>query len=186
MNLLELLKADAARQLHFAGVKEPEVGLGRLLRMLPSPRFMPVVLYRLAYWCGKHHLRPAGKLFSLITFVTFGLEIGLDCEIGPGLFFPHTSGTVIGAHRIGARAVIYHNVTVGAKTPDLSYDPELRPTVGNDCFLGSGSKILGGITLGDGVVVAANAVVVKSVPANSSVGGVPAKPIGQQRGQAVG
>jgi serine O-acetyltransferase len=110
----------------------------------------------------------------MINFVVFGLEIGLDCPIGPGLYFPHTSGTVIGAARIGSNAVIYHNVTIGAKTPDLSYNLELRPLIGNGVLLGAGSKILGGIILGDDVQVGANAVVLKSFESGCTIGGIPA------------
>jgi serine O-acetyltransferase len=175
MSLLGLLRADVSRQHHFAGSSRTQFTNWDVLKALLSPRFVPVAQYRLAYWCASHHLRPFGKLFSLANFVLFGLEIGLDCEIGPGLYFPHTSGTVIGAKRIGANAVIYHNVTVGAKTPDLSYDAELRPEIGNDAFLGAGAKILGPIVLEDGVVVAANCVVVGSVPANCMVAGIPGK-----------
>lgn len=180
MTLLALLKADAARQLHFGGVRGAKVGTLRLIRMMPSPRFVPVVLYRLAYWCGRHHLRPVGKLFSMMNVVLFGIEIGLDCEIGPGLYFPHTVGTVIGARRIGANAVIYHNVTLGAKEPDLAYDPGKRPELGDDVFVGSGAKVLGGLRLGDRSVVAANAVVVHSVPEGATVAGIPAKVIKQE------
>lgn len=175
MSLLGLLRADVARQHHFLGSKRTQFSNVDVLKALLSPRFVPVVHYRLAFWCTKHHLRPFGKLFSLLNFVLFGLEIGLDCEIGPGLYFPHTSGTVIGARRIGANAVIYHNVTIGAKTPDLSYDTNLRPEIGNDVFLGAGAKLLGPIVLADGVVVAANCVVVHSVPAHSLVTGIPGK-----------
>lgn len=180
MTLLGLLKADAARQLHFGGVRDAKVGTFRLVRMMPSPRFVPVVLYRFAYWCGRHHLRPLGKIFSMMNVVLFGIEIGLDCEIGPGLYFPHTSGTVIGARRVGANAVIYHNVTLGAKEPDLAYAPEKRPELGDDVFVGSGAKVLGGLRLGDRSVVAANAVVVHSVPDGATVAGIPAKIIKQE------
>jgi serine O-acetyltransferase len=186
MTLLELLKADAARQLHFGGTPDATVGTARLLRMILSPRFAPVVTCRLAHWCAAHHLRPLGKLFSMLNFVIFGLEIGLECQIGPGLYFPHTSGTVVGASRIGANVVIYHNVTLGAKTPDLVFDGRLRPTVGDDVFLGSGSKVLGGIHIGDGAVVAANAVVLKDVPPHCVVGGVPAKILEDRSVQASG
>lgn len=151
-----------------------EVDLSQMLRALLSPRLIPVALYRLAYWCGRHRLRPVGKLLSMANMTLFGLEIGLDCEIGPGLFLPHTSGTVIGASRIGANAVIYHNVTVGAKVPDMSYEAGLRPEIGDGVFLGAGCKVLGGIILGDNVTVGANAVVLKSVPSGCLVGGIPA------------
>lgn len=185
MSLTVLLKRDAARQLHFAGRPSASVGTFTLLRMLPSPRFVPIVLYRLAYWCATHHLRPVGKVLSLMNFVIFGLEIGLTCEIGPGLYFPHTLGTIIGARRIGANAVIYHGVTIGAKEPDLAYHPEKRPELGEDVLIGSGAKVLGGIVIGDRAVVGANAVVVHSVPADTSVGGIPARPI-SRKGSAEG
>lgn len=178
MSLMSLLKADAKRNLLYSGRGEREVSALGVLRMALSPRFLPVVLYRLAYWFGTHGMGPIGKLFSLMNFVVFGMEIGVTTEIGPGVYFPHTLGTVIGARRIGKNAVIYHQVTLGAKTPDGLYTPELRPEVGNDVFIGSGAKVLGGIILGDGCVIAANAVVVKSVPERTIVGGVPAKVIG--------
>ncbi len=179
MTLIALLKADAERQFHYAGRKVDKVTLGALLKVCLSPRFLPVFLFRSGSWCASHHLRPLGKFLSLVNFLVFGLEIGLDCPIGPGLYFPHTSGTVIGARRIGANAVIYHNVTLGAKIPDLSYDPELRPEIGDGAFLGAGCKILGGITLGNDVTVGANSVVLKSVPSGCLVGGIPAKVIRQ-------
>lgn len=182
MTLISLLKADAERQFHYAGRKVDKVALGALLKVCFSPRFLPVLLFRLGSWCAAHHLRPLGKVLSLINFLVFGLEIGLDCPIGPGLYFPHTSGTVIGARRIGANAVIYHNVTLGAKIPDLSYDPGLRPEIGDGAFLGAGCKILGGITLGDGVTVGANSVVLKSVPSGCLVGGIPALVLRQLEG----
>jgi len=177
MNLLALLRSDVARQDHFAGRGVQKVSIGRIIKTSISPRFVPILLYRLAYWSGKHHLRPLAKLFSLVNFIVFGLEIGIDCEIGPGLYLPHTSGTVIGAGRIGANAVIYQNVTVGAKTPDLAFQADLRPELGNGVFLGAGCKVLGGIILGDDVVVGANSVVLKSVASGCLVGGVPAMEI---------
>ena len=174
MTFIAVLKADAERQFHYAGQKIDRVTLGSLILVCLSPRFVPVLLFRLGSWCASHHLRPVGKVFSIINFTVFGLEIGLDCPIGPGLYLPHTSGTVIGAREIGANAVIYHNVTLGAKIPDLSYEADLRPVLGDGVFLGAGCKILGGITLGDGVKVGANSVVLKSVPPGCLVGGVPA------------
>ena len=94
--------------------------------------------------------------------------------IGPGLYFPHTGGIVIGAGRLGARCVVYHQVTLGAKTIDMTFTPSLRPTVGDDVVLAAGAKVLGGVTVGDRAVVGANAVVTRDVDADTVVGGVPA------------
>jgi len=175
MSLFQVLRADISRQYHFAGTPKPSYSNLDVLKGLLSPRFVPVVLFRLSHWSATHHLRPVGKLFSLLNFVLFGLEIGQDCEIGPGLYFPHTSGTVIGAKRIGSNAVIYHNVTVGAKFPDLAYDQNVRPEIGDDVLLGSGAKVLGPIHIGHGSIVAANAVVVHDIPPESLVTGIPGK-----------
>ena len=177
MNLLGELRADVARQHHFLGhpIDPEEVGIGAVARAFFSPRFMPVALFRLGHACASHHMRPIGKVFSLLNFVLFGLEIGVDCKIGPGLYFPHTSGTVLGAHSIGSNAVIYHNVTVGAKVPDLAFNGSVRPRIGDNVFLGAGAKVLGPVRVGDDVVVAANCVVVKDVPAGSLVAGVPGR-----------
>jgi serine O-acetyltransferase len=179
MTLLDLLKADASRQLHFAGAEDTNVSAWRLARMLVAPRFVPVVLYRFSHACAKNRLRAIGKLLSLVNFVVFGLEIGIDCPIGPGLYLPHTSGTVIGARRVGANAVIYHNVTLGAKELDLVYDPARRPELGDDVLVASGAKILGGVVVGSGAVIAANAVVLQDVPPRALAGGVPARVLRQ-------
>jgi len=175
MDLFRLLCADVTRQRQFTGKAQTRVGGWDVLKALASPRFLPIALYRAAYACGRHRLRALGKVFSLINFIVFGMEIGIDVEIGPGLYFPHTLGIVLGATKIGRNAVIYHGVTVGAKEPDFAFNPEARPRIGDDAFLGSGAKVLGGITLGDRVVVAANAVVVRDVPDGCTVAGVPAR-----------
>jgi len=109
--------------------------------------------------------------------VMFGLEVSPRCEIGPGIFFPHTSGTVVGAPRIGSNVTIFHGVTLGAKELDQEFNPALRPTVGNNVVLGTGCKVLGGISVGDNVTVGANSVVVKSIRPNRTVAGIPAREI---------
>ena len=109
----------------------------------------------------------------------------MRCEIGPGLCFPHTVGTVIGALRIGRDAVIYHGVTLGAKEMDFGYDSKARPIIGDNVVIGSGAKVLGGITIGNNVIVGANAVVVESVPDNVVVGGVPAHILRHKGGSTV-
>ena len=172
--LFALLVLDAKRHRQLLGASE-EVSLPRLCLGMFSPRFAPVLLYRLTQALQRCHLSPLAKCMSLLNFLLFGIEIATTCSIGPGLFLPHTHGTVIGASRIGRNAVIYQGVTVGARDLDFTYDEEHRPVLGDDIILGAGSKILGGISLGDGVVVAANAVVLISVPDYCTVGGVPAK-----------
>jgi serine O-acetyltransferase len=174
IGLFALLSLDARRHRELLGGKA-DVSVLKLCLSMLSPRFAPVLLYRLAYACQGRRLVPVAKAFSLLNFLLFGIEIAVACRIGPGLFFPHTHGTVIGAYRIGKNAVIYQGVTVGARDLDFAYDEEHRPVLGDDVLLGAGAKVLGGISLGDSVTVAANAVLLMSVPDHCVVGGVPAK-----------
>ena len=72
---------------------------------------------------------------------------------------------------------IFQGVTLGAKEMDMGFDPALRPEIGDFVVVGAGAKILGGISLGDNVRVGANSVLLRSVPANSTVAGVPAREV---------
>lgn len=177
MTLKEILYADLARQYHYAGRPEVKPTMTRVLISALSPRFAPVVICRLAHWFFQRRLSPVAKLLSLVNFVFFGLEIAVRCEIGPGLYFPHTQGTVIGALRVGSNATIYHNVTFGAREIDLDYSTGSRPFVGDNVIVGAGAKVLGGVTLGDNVRVGANAVVVEDVAPDTTVVGIPARPV---------
>lgn len=147
----------------------------RLWLGLLSPRFAPVLLCRLAHSMQLLKLSPVAKLFSLVNFFLFGIEIASRCPIGPGLFFPHTQGTVIGAWSIGNNATIFQGVTLGATGLDMAYSEYSRPVVGNNVTIGAGAKILGNLRLDDFSCVGANAVVLSSVVAGGVAVGVPAK-----------
>ena len=116
-------------------------------------------------------------LLSYLNLVLFGIEISPRCAIGPGIFFPHTSGTVIGASKIGRNVTIFQGVTLGARQMDMYFDPALRPEIGDYVVVGAGAKVLGGISLGDNVRVGANSVLLRSVPANATVAGIPAREV---------
>jgi serine O-acetyltransferase len=176
-NLKQLLYADLARQHELEGKPAAPPTFGGLVRRLLHPRFLPIVLCRLSRTARLRKIPVLPELFTYLNIVLFGLEVTPRCEIGPGIFFPHPSGTVIGAWRIGKNATILQGVTLGAQKMDLSFDFALRPEVGDNVLLGAGSKILGGLRIGDNVTVGANAVVVDSVAANSTVVGIPARSI---------
>lgn len=106
----------------------------------------------------------------------------MRCPIGPGLFLPHTHGTVIGAERIGRNVTIYQGVTLGAREVDFAYGRGTRPVVEDGVIIGSGAKVIGGITLGSGSRIGANSVVLASVPVGALAIGIPAKVRGSTSG----
>jgi serine O-acetyltransferase len=175
--LKALLYADLERQLRLSGRPATRASLPILMRSLLHPRFLPIFLCRSSRAALLHGLPALAHLLSYSNQVLFGIEISPKCDIGPGIFFPHTSGTVIGASKIGRDATIFQGVTLGARQIDMNYDLALRPELGDYVVVGAGAKVLGGISLGDNVKVGANSVLLRSVAANGTVAGIPAREV---------
>src|SRR6202044_3862405 len=129
--LKDLLYADLERQLQLTGRTDDKASLRRLLCRLPHPRFLPIVLCRSSRAALLNGIPALAHLLSYLNQVLFGIEISPRCVIGPGIFFPHTSGTVIGASKIGRNGTIFQGVTLGARQIDMSYDLSLRPELGD-------------------------------------------------------
>lgn len=111
-------------------------------------------------------------LSQLGRFFT-GIEIHPGARIGKGLFIDHGMGVVIGETAIiGENVTLYQGVTLGGTGKERG---KRHPTLGNNVVAGAGAKILGNITIGDNVNIGANAVVVRDVPPNSTVVGVPGR-----------
>jgi serine O-acetyltransferase len=142
-----------------------------MLRALLSDGTLAVILYRLMQ--ASHHvgLAPAEMLFNKVNTVLGQCIIGRGAEFGPGLVLIHSQGVVInGAVHAGQNVLIEHQVTIGAEKGK-------SPSLGNNVFIGCGAKIVGPVTVGDGARIGANAVVVHDVPADTTVVGIPAKPV---------
>lgn len=119
-------------------------------------------------------------LSQLARFLT-GIEIHPGAEIGTGLFIDHGMGVVVGETSIiGSNVTIFQGATLGGTGKERG---KRHPTIGNNVVIGAGAKILGNITVGEGVRIGANAVVVRNIPANSTVVGVPGR-IARQEGRA--
>jgi len=176
-NFFAYLCADLSRSRELRGTQA--IARNRLTFWLGifSPRFAPVLLCRLSHLLYLYKMMPIAKCVSLINFFLFGLEVGVKCEIGRGLFFPHTSGIVIGAFSIGENAIIYQGVTIGARELDFSYLETSRPIIGNDVVISTGAVILGPIKIGDRARIGANSVVLSSIPNDVLAVGAPAKVI---------
>jgi serine O-acetyltransferase len=169
----ELLDADWARLAGLMGLADSR---RRFVNHF-SPRFAPVALLRIARALTLSGWPRLANCFRFLNMVFFGLQASSLQEIGPGLILPHTHGTVLGAASIGRNVTIFQQVTLGAREADFGYDLSLRPVIGDNVTISAGAKILGGITLGEGCVVGANAVVLANVPPAMLAVGVPARVI---------
>lgn len=130
-----------------------------------------LILYRVAHtlWSIKIPFLPRA-ISQLGRFLT-GIEIHPGAEIGKGLFIDHGTGVVIGETSIiGENVTLFQGVTLGGTGKEKG---KRHPTLGSNIVVGAGAKILGNITVGDNSYVGANAVVLRDVPPNSTVVGVP-------------
>lgn len=134
-------------------------------------------------WVWAHKLykyksfRIFAKFFELLNYWICSNAISAKAEIGTGTKFWHRGlGCVVHFNaKIGNNCKIFPNVMIGDICPDGKPNG-VAPQIGNNVFIGTGAIILG-VRIGDNCVIAANSVVLKDVPENSRVGGVPAKNI---------
>ena len=176
--------------LHFSWLAELRNDIQSIYDRDPAARSTPEILlsypglhalwgHRLAHWMWRHDLKLLGRISShAVRFLT-GIEIHPGATIGEGFFIDHGMGVVIGeTAEIGRNVTLYHGVTLGGTSLSKG---KRHPTLEDAVVVGAGAKILGAITIGAGSRVGANAVVVKSVPPNSVVVGVPGQVISRSR-----
>ena len=131
------------------------------------------IAYWISHWCYGHKLFFLARLVSQLAKWLTGVEIHPAATIGRRLVIDHGTGIVIGATtEIGDDCLIYQGVTLGGTGV---MQGKRHPTLGNNVMVGSGAKVLGPIKIGDNARVAANSVVLREVPANSTVVGVPGR-----------
>jgi len=137
------------------------------------PGFHAMLFYRVAHWFWENQFYFLGRLISHLGRFLTGIEIHPGAKIGHGFFIDHGMGVVIGeTAEIGDNCTLYHGVPLGG----TSWAKEKRhPTLGDNVVIGSGAKILGPFTVGNNSKVGSNSVVVKEVPPNSTVVGVPGR-----------
>jgi len=127
--------------------------------------------HRVSHWLWVHGLKLVARFVSQLTRGLTGIEIHPGAKIGARFFIDHGMGVVIGeTAEVGDCVTLYHGVTLGGTTLSKG---KRHPTLENNVVVGAGAKVLGAITIGENSRIGANAVVVKSVPPNSVVVGVP-------------
>ncbi|MCR5480703.1 MAG: serine O-acetyltransferase [Ruminococcus sp.] len=136
-----------------------------------------VIVHRLSHSLYLHGHKLTARIISQIMRGLTGIEIHPGAKIGKGLLIDHGSGVVIGeTAEIGDYCLLYQGCTLGGTGKDHG---KRHPTLGNNVMVGAGAKILGPFKVGDNAKIAANAVVLKEVPPNSTAVGVPARIVRQ-------
>jgi serine O-acetyltransferase len=141
-----------------------------------------LVFYRIANGLRRIGVPFLPRLISQTAKFLTGIEIHPGATIGNGLFIDHGMGVVVGETAIiGDNVTMYQGVTLGGTGKEKG---KRHPTIGENVVIGAGAKVLGNITIGSNSYIGANAVVIKDVPDNSTVVGVPGR-ITKQEGRKI-
>ncbi|MGC1309898.1 MAG: serine O-acetyltransferase [Phormidesmis sp.] len=137
------------------------------------PGFQALVLHRVAHWLWNVGIPFVPRLLSHIARGLTGIEIHPGATIGCGVFIDHGMGVVIGETAIvGDLALIYQGVTLGGTGKESG---KRHPTLGSGVVVGAGAKVLGNIQIGNNVRIGAGSVVLREVPSDCTVVGVPGR-----------
>ncbi len=137
------------------------------------PGVHAILMQRVAHRLWRAGLRYPARFLSWLARLFTNIDIHPGARLGRRFFIDHGAGVVIGeTAEIGDDVTLYHGVTLGGTTWNKG---KRHPTLGDGVVIGAGAKVLGAITLGKGVRVGANSVVVKDVPADRTVVGIPGR-----------
>ena len=137
--------------------------------------FHALIYFRISHFFYKHKCYFLARLISQTGRTFTGIEIHPGATIGNNFFIDHGSGVVIGETAIiGDNVTIYHGVTLGGTGKQTG---KRHPTIGNHVVIGAGAKILGAITIGEHSRIGANSVVLKNMPKNATIIGIPASAV---------
>jgi serine O-acetyltransferase len=143
---------------------------------LTSPGLHALWLYRLAHGWWRQGHRSSARLLAYAARMLTGVEIHPAAQIGRRVVIDHGMGVVIGeTAEVGDDVLLYHGVTLGGRT---SAKGKRHPSIGSGVMIGAGARLLGPITVGDRTQIGANAVVVRDVPRDVVVAGVPGRVLG--------
>ena len=150
--------------------------------------YRSIVCYRISSKLRDNNIYRLANLILTINNIFTGVEINPKAYIGRNVKFMHAKNIVIGgSSKIKDNCIIYNSVTLGVsgslyKRDDGYIMQEAKyPTIKSNCIIYPGAKILGGITIGENCIIGANAVVIKDIPNDSIVGGIPGRVINKNK-----
>jgi serine O-acetyltransferase len=163
---MKLLLSDLRAKQVLYGEGGPPVAL---LKVVLADGTLANALYRLQAWLARIGLAPLALLPHVLNKWLNGCVIGVKAQFGPGFVLIHPIGVVINSSVRGGRNVwLESSVVIGENRGAF-------PRLGDDIFVGSGAKVIGGVQIGDGARVGANAVVLRDVPPGHTALGIPAR-----------
>jgi serine O-acetyltransferase len=137
------------------------------------PGLQALILHRFAHWLHRLRLPLIPRMISHLARFLTGIEIHPGATIGQGVFIDHGMGVVIGETAIiGNYALIYQEVTLGGTGKERG---KRHPTLGENVVVGAGAKVLGNIQIGSNARIGAGSVVLRDVPADCTVVGIPGR-----------
>ena len=154
----------------------------KLSLILTYPGVKAIFFHKIANFFAIAKFDLVARIISQFSRFLTGIEIHPNAKIGKNLFIDHGMGVVIGeTSEIGNDVTIYHAVTLGGSSPSIDSERQRHekrhPSIGDDVVIGSGAQIIGPVVVGKCARIAANAVVVKDVPENATMVGIPAKAV---------
>jgi serine O-acetyltransferase len=169
LNALRLLREDLREKARWCYQSDSAAAIAKTLA---TDGTSAMILYRLMQGSREARLVPLEFAFNKLNSMVNACVIGRGTDFGPGFVIIHSHGVVInGKVRGGSNVHIEHEVTIGDSGQGAC------PVLGSDIYIGAGAKVIGSIAVGDGARIGANAVVVHDVQPETTVVGIPAKPV---------
>ncbi len=167
MGLISFIKEE------ISVIRDRDPAIKKTSEVFLYPSFHAILRYRIAHWFFKYHWYFFARWISQKATRKTGIEIHPGAQIGKGLFIDHGLGVVIGETAIiGDNVTIYQGVTLGGTGKEHG---KRHPTIGNNVMISAGAKVLGSFTVGDDSKIGAGSVVLREVPPNSTVVGIPGR-----------
>ena len=154
-------------------MKHDPAARNRFEVVLTYSGFHALVMYRFAHFMYVHGYKLIARIVSQLAKFFTGIEIHPGAKIGSGVFIDHGEGVVIGETAVvGNNVGIYQGDTLGGTGKDKG---KRHPTIEDNVMISAGAKILGPFTVGRNAKIGAGSIVLKEVPPNATVVGVPGK-----------